>query len=47
MSCKCSPIEVCDECLLQEERQCDCFYNARGERIYCIECVFDDEESQD
>ena len=31
VTCKCSPIEICDECLLQEE-----FDDEEEERDYCI-----------
>jgi len=23
---------------------CDCFYDDDGDRVYCDECIFDDEE---
>ncbi len=46
------PAYLCAEsdiCLLPKYHamlaiNCDCFYNARGERIWCIDCIFDEEE---
>ena len=42
MTCKCSPIEMCDYCMI--EPHCECYYDENGERVYCEECMYDDEE---
>ena len=41
--CYCTPIEICDLCILGE-LNCICFYDENGMRVYCDECIFDDEE---
>ena len=41
--CFCTPIEICDLCILNEPK-CNCFYDENEMRVYCNACIYDDEE---